>query len=425
MLPPPSSSILLPLFLLLSPGVWSYEAPEDKQDAFATKACPAFLTFTNAAYLAGGTVELPCHCKPQQIKSVVWFFRKHRSGSKDTRALTDHHGNRLLDPNRIPHGGQLRSRFSIRLFSLLIFRVEPDDSGIYICGSADKDFFYGYDLDIQEARTLSFLPRTLSKGMSKRRKGLGSTEPLYRVFTSFRPWSVCDRCGVPGEQVRAGLCYVHSQYLHIRYRRANQTVTSCGSGAVPRAFGQLKQSAVRAKLQVKSCQVTCQAQAPPSSKIIALMAFLGYNSLPVFYLSHAADRILTLGCPGARANMAVAWDRGVEPIYRSERLTGPNLRTTSPRLLIDTGHHLVFQPAKTQDSGVYYCWLQGHKAAEIRLLVYAHLGRGQSVTSHPDFWKALKTVLRSYAVMTAVFCLLMFVRAGVRHLRDTRETHED
>ncbi|XP_075948647.1 Ig-like V-type domain-containing protein FAM187A [Anarhichas minor] len=430
MLPPFSSPILLPLFLLLSPGVWSYEAPEDKQDAFARKACPAFLTFTNAAYLAGVTVELPCHCKPQQIKSVVWFFRKHHGGSKETRALTDHHGNRLLDPNLVPLGGELRSRFSIRLFSLLIFRVEPDDSGIYICGSAHKDFFYGYDLDIQEARTLSFLPRTPSEGMSKRRKetkGFGSTEPLYRVFTSFRPWSVCDRCGVPGEQVRAGLCYVHSQYLHLRYRRANQTVTSCGSGAVPRAFGQLKQSGVRAKLQVKSCQVTCQAQAPPSSKIIALMAFLGHNSasLPVFYLSHAADRILTLGCPGARANMAVAWDRGVEPIYRSERLTGRNLSTTSPRLLIDTGHHLVFQPAKTQDSGVYYCWLRGHQAAEIRLLVYAHLGRGQSVTSHPDFWKALKTVLRSYVVMTAVFCLLVFGRAGVRHLRATRETHED
>ncbi|KAK9515227.1 hypothetical protein VZT92_025888 [Zoarces viviparus] len=426
---PPSSSILLPLFLLLSPGVWSYEAPEDKQDVFAIKACPAFLTFTNVAYLAGVTVELPCHCKPQQMNSIVWFFRKHHSGSKETSALTDHHGNMLLDPNVVPHGSELRSRFSIRLFSLLIFRAEPDDAGIYICGSDHTDFFYGYDLDIQEARTLSFLPRTPSEGMSKRRKntkGLGSTEPLYRVFTSFRPWSVCDRCGVPGEQVRAGLCYVHSQYLHIRYRRANQTVTSCGSGAVPRAFGQLKQSSDRAKLQVKSCQVTCQAEAPPSSNIIGLMAFLGYkSSLPVLYLSHPADRILTLGCPGAHSNMVVGWDRGVEPIYRSEHLAGRNLSATSPRMLIDTGHHLVFQPAKTQDSGVYYCWLQGHKAAEIRLLVYAHLGRGQSVTSHPDFWKALKTMLKSYVVMTAVFCLLIFSRAVVRHLRDTTETHDD
>ncbi len=77
----------------------------------------------------------------------------------ETRALTDHHGNRLLDPSRVPHSGSLQSRFSVRLFSLLIFRAAPDDSGIYICGSAHKDFFYGYDVDIQEARMLSFTPR--------------------------------------------------------------------------------------------------------------------------------------------------------------------------------------------------------------------------------------------------------------------------
>ncbi|XP_049436373.1 Ig-like V-type domain-containing protein FAM187A [Epinephelus fuscoguttatus] len=434
-MPPPSSCpLLLLLLLLLFFEAWSYEAPEGKQDVFARRACPAFLTFTNAAYLAGVTVELPCHCKPEQIQSVVWFFRKHLSSSKETKALTDLHGNRLLDRSRVPHSGDLRSRFSIRLFSLLIFRAGPDDSGIYICGSVHEDFFYGYDLDIQEARTLSFTPRLTPENTSKKRtksKGLGSAQSLYRVFTSFRPWSVCDRCGVPGEQVRVGLCYVHSHYLHVRYRRANQTVASCGSGAVPRAFGQLKGSRVGAKLEVKSCQVTCPPQAPPPSKIIALMEFLGYNSasrpaeMPVFYLNHPADRVLTLGCPGARPNMAVAWDRGSEPIYRSAHSAGRNLGITSPRLLIDTGHHLVFTPATIQDSGIYYCWLQGHRAAEIRLLVYAHLGRGQSVTSHPEFQTALQTVLRSYAVMTAVFCLLLFGRAGVRHLRDTAETHVD
>ncbi|XP_067449430.1 Ig-like V-type domain-containing protein FAM187A [Thunnus thynnus] len=429
-----SSFALLFFHLLLSPEVWSYEAPEDKQDVFARRACPAFLTFTNAAYLAGVTVELPCHCKPQQMRTVVWFFRKHLGSSEETRVLTDHHGNKLLDTSQVPHSGDLRSRFSIRLFSLLIFRAGLDDSGIYICGSAHKDFFYGYDLDIQEARTLSFTPRLTPEKNSrkhKERKGLGSTQPLYRVFTSFQPWSVCDRCGIPGEQVRVGLCYVHSNFLHVRYRRANQTVTSCGSGAVPRAFSRLKKSRARAKLEVKSCQVTCPNRAPPSSKLQALMGFLGYSSasrqveVPVFYLNHPADRVLTLGCPGARPNMAVAWDRGSQPIYRSEHAAGHNLSATPPRLLIDTGHHLVFTPAKTQDSGIYHCWLLGRQAAEIRLLVYAHLGRGQSVTSHPDFPIAVKMVLRSYAAMTAVFCLLVFGRAGFRHLRDTREIHVD
>ncbi|XP_071331118.1 Ig-like V-type domain-containing protein FAM187A isoform X2 [Trachinotus anak] len=359
-MPCTASSPLLLLLLLLCPEVWSYEAPEDKEDVFARRACPAFLTFTNAAYLAGVTVELPCHCKPQQVQSVVWFFRKHLGSSEETRALTDHHGNKLLDTSQVPHSGDLRSRFSIRLFSLLIFRGGPDDSGIYICGSAHKDFFYGYDLDIQEARVLSITPRKTPQRMSKTlkdRKRLSSARSLYRVFTSFQPWSVCDRCGIRGEQVRVGLCYVHSNFLHIRYRWANQTVASCGSGAVPRAFGLLKKSRVGAKLEVESCQVTCPAQAPPSSKLLALMAFLGYSSaslpveVPVFYLNHPADRVLTLGCPGARPNMAVAWDRGSEPIYRSEHLAGSNSSATPPRLLIDTGHHLVFKPATSQDSG--------------------------------------------------------------------------
>lgn len=109
------------------------------------------------------------------------------------------------------------------------------------------------------------------------RKRLGSVQPLYRVFTSFQPWSLCDRCGISGEQVRVGLCYIQSDFLHVRYRRANQTMASCGSGAVPRAFVHLKQSKVGAKLEVKSCQVTCPTHVPPSSKLHAMMAFLGYR----------------------------------------------------------------------------------------------------------------------------------------------------
>uniref|UniRef100_A0A3Q1AV29 Ig-like domain-containing protein n=1 Tax=Amphiprion ocellaris TaxID=80972 RepID=A0A3Q1AV29_AMPOC len=410
------NSFSLLLLLLLSLQVWSYEAPEDKQDVFATRACPAFLTFINAAYLAGVTVELPCHCKPQQVQSVVWFFRKHLGSYEDTRALSDRHGNKLLDSSQVPHSGDLRSRFSIRLFSLLIFRAGPGDSGIYICGSAHQDFFYGYDLDIQKALTISFT-------QSKR---LLTSEWLYQVFTSYRPWTVCDRCGVPGEQVRVGLCYVHSRFLHVRYRRANQTVASCGSGAVPRAFGKsFRQSRVGAKLKVRSCQILTEGIKTTNEHIFNYVVKKCEISQNVFYLSHPADQVLTLGCPGARPNMAVAWDRGSKPIYRHENSAGGNLGATTPRLIIDTGHHLVFQPAKIQDSGVYYCWLQGRRAAEIHLLVYVRLGRGQSLFSHPDFPAAVYVVLQSYAAMTAVFCLLLFFRAVVRHHRDAAETHMD
>ncbi|XP_038165084.1 Ig-like V-type domain-containing protein FAM187A [Cyprinodon tularosa] len=411
--------------------VWSYEAPEDKQDVFATRACPAFLTFTNAAYIAGVTVELPCHCKPQEVQSVVWFFRKHRGSSDETRALTDHHGNTLLDTSNIPHSSDLRSRFSIRLFSLLIFRTGPSDSGLYICGSAHKDFFYAYDLDVQEAPTFSFTPRVTQESRKSKRyrdSFIIHSHPLYQIFISFQSWSVCDRCGVPGEQVRVGLCYVHSQFLHVRYRWTNHTVASCGSEAVPASFSLLKQGP---KVEVKGCMVTCPTEAPPPSKLIALMTFLGYSSaslpvpMPVFYLNHPADSVLALGCPGARPNMAVAWDQESKQIYRSEQTAGGNFSYFSPRIRIDTGHHLVFHPAKIQDSGVYYCWLQGRRAAEIRLLVYLSLGDEQQVWSHPDFAAAIQTVFKSYAVMTALFCLLLICRAGIDHARDTVETHLD
>lgn len=191
--------------------------------------------------------------------------------------------------------------------------------------------------------------------------------------------------------------------------------------------------------------------------------------------------------------MAVAWDRGSEPIYRSEHLLGGD--AGSHRLYLDVGHHLVFNPATVQDSGrnspsaytrghltpllhsplvllmlqepltvmklaqlshgdkvlglvlvlgpslkvcslhvpdrrcsslgAYTCWLQGRPAAQVYLLVYAHLGQGRPVTSHRDFPSALQSTLKSYAVMTAIFSFLVLSRAVVRFLRDTREEHLD
>uniref|UniRef100_M4A4E0 Family with sequence similarity 187 member A n=1 Tax=Xiphophorus maculatus TaxID=8083 RepID=M4A4E0_XIPMA len=393
--------------VLMYSVVWSFEAPEEKKDVFSSTACPAFLTFTNAAYIAGVTVELPCHCKPEEVQSVVWFFRKHWSSFDETRALTDNHGNKLLDTSQVPHSSDLRSRFSIRMFSLLIFKAGPEDSGLYICGSAHKDFFYGYDLDIQEAPT-SFVVYS---------------HPMYKVFISFRSWSVCDRCGAPGEQVRIGLCYVHSRFLHVRYRLANQTVASCGSEGVPMSFSRINQGP---KVEIRSCQVTCPPEPPPPSKVTALMAFLGSASVPVpvpvFYLSHPADGVVTLRCPGARPNMVVGWDQGSTPIYRSENTSSGNFY---PRITIDTGHHLHSLLNCFPPSGVYYCWLQGRRAAHIRLLVYVHLGKDLTVWADPNFSASMKTLFTYYAVMTAVFCLMLIGRIGYELIRDRFETHND
>lgn len=94
-----------------------------------------------------------------QVQSVTWFYRRHLEDSQGTRVLTDRRGNGLVDPPSLLHSRSLRSRVSTRLFSLLVFRASPGDSGIYLCGSAHGDFFYAYDLDIQETQKVSFIQR--------------------------------------------------------------------------------------------------------------------------------------------------------------------------------------------------------------------------------------------------------------------------
>lgn len=92
--------------------------------------------------------------------------------------------------------------------------------------------------------------------------------------------------------------------------------------------------------------------------------------------------------------------------------------------LLSCSVHLT-SPVCLCSSAAYTCWLQGRPAAKIHLLVYPSLGRGQSVTSQADFPAAVRTVMTSFAVMTAVFCLLLFVRAARRLRDESEETHLD
>nr|XP_061802216.1 Ig-like V-type domain-containing protein FAM187A [Nerophis lumbriciformis] len=419
---------MIPLFIfLLLTEAWSHEAPREKENVFGVKPCPAFLIFFNTAYQAGATVELPCRCKPEKVQSIVWFYREHHSNPEVTRALTDDDGNKLIDSSRIPHNADLRSRFSIRLFSLIIFQTSVDDSGLYICGSTQGDYFYAYDLDIQEVQELSFTSRLTSESKHKTIKEVKrhTSGQLYQVFTFFRPWSRCDRCGIQGEQVRVGLCYIRSSYLHVRYKWTDKNVVSCGSGAVPEAFSHLKQRGTGAKLEIRNCHVTCPAKVPSPSKLHDKKSSesITTQDMQVSFVNHPAKQILTLTCPEARPYMAVAWDRGSKPIYRSQTPLGQNTSFTSPRIHIDVGNHLVFTPAKVQDSDVYYCWLKGQRVAEIHVLIYPHFGRGMSATSHPDLSSAIEIVFIAYTVMTAVFCLYILIRVCIRHWK--RGAHLD
>uniref|UniRef100_W5N3H2 Family with sequence similarity 187 member A n=1 Tax=Lepisosteus oculatus TaxID=7918 RepID=W5N3H2_LEPOC len=388
------------VFLLGMPlHLSAYEAVQEEETIFAKKPCPAFLVFDNTAYLADMTIELPCSCKPEGVSSVVWYYQKHLGG-EDAAALTDHNGTKVVDAAEIATGSDIRSRFSIRLFSLLIFRSRPADSGHYTCGTAGGQFFYGYDVDVQEAGKVSFSPELPGQW-----RGAAGTGP-YRVFTGFWPWSVCDRCGVRGEQTRVGLCYLQTDYLYGRYRHSPPRVASCGSASVPRRFKEELQER-RAELAVRRCLAACPPEPTLSPGEKSLLEFLGYGlkapRVPVKYYTRPVGYPLVLACPNARPQHAVAWDKGRVRLYRSSYMEGLSNAT---RIYLDSGHHLHFRPLQLEDKGTYYCWLQGRVAAKVRLSVTMRSGVKRKL-SDPESIYALKTILLSYTVFTILFVLII------------------
>ncbi|KAI7803174.1 hypothetical protein IRJ41_003592 [Triplophysa rosa] len=376
--------------LLLS----AYEAPEDKEDIFASKVCPAFLIFESIAFLADRTIELPCHCKPEEVLSVVWYYQK-QIGSVNTKVLTDFQGTTVVESSKVGRGSDLRSRFSIRLFSLLIFRVQKGDSGHYICGTTSGEFFYGYSVDVQEVHQVSE-PSTMRK------------KP-FQVFTSYRPWSKCDRCDIEGEQIRVGLCYVKSNYLHVRYHSESDPVAPCGSSAVPQQFG-LSGSTYGAELHVRSCHAPCPPKPTTSPERQALLKFLEYDDqasgVLIHFHNHPVDLNLILTCPGAKPQYVVAWDKGSSPLYRSQYMEGLN---KTSRVFIDPGHHLHLRPVRLEDKGSFFCWVQGKLSAEIRLGVYLQLGHSRQI-SDPEFVYALNVILVCYLGIVVLFLLAVLVR---------------
>lgn len=412
--------ILVCFWTLLPCFISAYQAPEDKEDIFRTRSCPAFLVFDTAAYLADMTIELPCHCKPAEVLSVVWYYQKHL-GTKDAKVLSDFSGNAVVDSSKVGRNVDLRERFSIRLFSLVVFRVQLGDAGHYICGTESGEFFYGYNVDVQAVRHVRY--EDFNETAERQASHLeANRNELFWVFTSFWPWSVCDRCGIPGEQIRIGLCYVMSQHLQVRYLRRVSNVSSCGSSAVPQRFG-LADGSYGAELSIRTCTVVCPPRTP-NQQHQALLEFLGHSDpsssgIPVYYHNHPTDTDLVLACPGTRPEQAVSWDKDSVPLYRSHYMQGLN---PNSRVLIDAGHHLHFRPVTLEDKGVYFCWIQGKKAAEIRLGVYSKLGRHRRISVQESIF-ALMVILLSYAVLTVVFLIIIGIKCIWMYRRESRAAY--
>ncbi|KFZ60168.1 Ig-like V-type domain-containing protein FAM187A, partial [Antrostomus carolinensis] len=363
-------------------------AIEEKGDVFKRRACPAFLMFDNAAYLADMTFELPCNCKPEDVSSVVWYFQKNM-GSHETTVLTDFAGT------------------MVRMFSLIVFRAQVTDSGHYLCGTKRGDFFYGYDVDVQPTKhiTVAFMDR------GQHVQDDFTAKP-FSLFTTFWDWSRCDRCGVRGEQRRIGLCYVRSAQLHPRYRATLPNVTSCGSRAVPTRF-QHPIRLRRPEVAIRSCLTPCPKEKVPEEGVQAIsnvIAKLGEKPwlprVPTQFHKQPLGTDLVIACPGARPEHAVAWDKGSVRLYRSRYLVGVN---KSMRVFIDHGNHLHIQRVWVGDGGTYFCWREGEMVAGFRLSVFYQHRRRRTLRD-PETIYAIKVIGMSYVIVTIIFIIIHVCR---------------
>ncbi|NWT77664.1 F187A protein, partial [Lanius ludovicianus] len=391
------AAILLSLVVVLQ----AY-AIEKKGDVFKKMPCPAFLMFENTAYLADMTFELPCKCKPEEASSVVWYFQKNLH-SHETTVLTDFNGTVVVDSSHVRPGSDLLKRFSIRMFSLIVFQAQVRDSGHYLCGTKEGLFFYGYDVDVQLTRqiTVAFLDNDqhVQKDYTKKE---------FTLFTTFWDWTSCDRCGVRGEQRRIGLCYVQSAQLNPRYRTALPNVTSCGSRAVPAHF----QSLIRLRspeVAIRSCLAPCLEKEVPEEGVqsISNMVYkLGRKPqlprVPIQYHSQPSQSDLVIKCPGARPEHAVGWDKGSVRLYLSHYLVGVRKHM---RVFIDHGNHLHLRRVHRRDADTYFCWRDGKLVAGFQLSVTFQPRRQRSLTD-PESIFFMRAVGISFAVITGIFFLI-------------------
>ncbi|XP_057272612.1 Ig-like V-type domain-containing protein FAM187A [Pezoporus wallicus] len=388
-------------------------AIEEKGDVFKRMACPAFLMFDNAAYLADMTFELPCKCKPEGVSSVTWYFQKNM-GSRKTTVLTDFAGNLIVDSGHIHAGSDMLKRFSIRMFSLIVFRAQATDSGHYLCGTKEGDFFYGYDVDVQPTKSIVVAFEDKGQHVQDDRTG-----QLINLFTTFWDWTRCDRCGVRGEQRRIGLCYVQTAQLHPRYRAAVPNVTSCGSKAVPARFQSM--SHLRSpEVAIRSCVTPCRTDEVPEEgvqTISNIISKLGRKPwlphVPTQFHKQPIGTDLIIACPGARPEHAVAWDKDSMRLYLSRYLVHVN---KTMRVFIDHGNHLHIQRVRSRDRGTYFCWREGKMVAGFRLSVFHQVRRRRSLQD-PETIYAMRIIGISYIIISILFVVIHVCQCCWRALR--------
>ncbi|XP_069488930.1 Ig-like V-type domain-containing protein FAM187A [Ambystoma mexicanum] len=374
----------------------------EKVDIFRQRPCPAFLMFENTAYLADMSFELPCSCKPEEVSTVVWYYQK-RIGSNETTVLTDYNGTTFVDAGNIRPGTNVLLRFSIRLFSLIVFKAQVGDTGHYICGNREGAYFYAYDIDVQSSRDALILFADYNQHPAKNQQ-----DKHFTAFTTFWDWTICDRCGVRGEQRRIGLCYLKSSYLFTRYGMATENIASCGSGSVPNRFKRTM-TARKTEILIRSCTMSCSPKPKHLikdflvQKITSMVSKLGTNltsfDVPIQFYVLQTGIGLIISCPGARPEHAVAWDKDNKRLYRVNYLVGMK---RNMRVFIDHGNQLHIKSARAEDKGLYYCWLEGRLTAGFRLITLYKKAPRRSMTD-PETIFAMQLIFISYVVLFILF----------------------
>nr|XP_032814041.1 uncharacterized protein LOC116944494 [Petromyzon marinus] len=248
------------LLLLLVPTVI---APRVAPPPAAPPRCPATLSFVSAAFLSGSAMELPCRCKPEEaLRGVTWFYYRELPGWFSSRpvVLSDRSGSRVLDRDAM--SADLTSRFSILLFNLVVLETRPSDSGHYICGSSDGDFYFAYEVVVQFTGSARLV--LLDRGEQPRAElTVKGVHNKVTVFTAWSGWTPCDRCGRPGEMINAGVCMVSGSVITSAKQGAPRYVSEvlggpvgCGSLATPR-FALLAARSRPPEILVRSCRDTC------------------------------------------------------------------------------------------------------------------------------------------------------------------------
>ncbi|NXD98087.1 F187A protein, partial [Chaetorhynchus papuensis] len=388
-------------------------AIEKKGDVFKKMACPAFLVCVCVAYLADMTLELPCKCVCVCVSSVVWYFQKNLR-SHVCVCVTDFNGTMVVDSSHIRAGSDLLKRFSIRMFSLIVFRAQVRDSGHYLCGTKDGLFFYGYDVDVQPTRqiTVAFLDNDqhVQKDYTKKE---------FTLFTTFWDWTSCDRCGVRGEQRVCVCVYVQSAQLSPRYRTAVCVCVSCGSRAVPAHFQRLVCVCVP-EVAIRSCLAPCPEKEVPeegvqsvSNIVYKLGVCVCVPRVPIQYHRQPSQSVCVCVCPGARPEHAVAWDNVCVCVYHSHYLVGVRKHMS---VCVCVGNHLHLRRVRRRDSVCVCVWREGELVAGFQLSVVCVCVRQRS-PSDPESIFVMRAVGISFAVITGIFFLIHVVCVCVQAFR--------